>query len=70
MEGRWSKENETKVPVNWKKHSGAYGSGNNGKIEEYENEREGADVDSETACTDMRRAEECRLETGRRCQKI
>ncbi len=26
---------------------GAYGSGNNGgKIEEYENEREGADVDS------------------------
>ena len=33
------------------------GAETTGKIEEYENEREGADVDSETACTDMRRAE-------------
>ena len=58
MEGRWSKENETKVPVNWKKHSGSLRERKQrGKIEEYENEREGADVDSETACTDMRCAE-------------
>ena len=53
-----AKRTRRKVPVNWKKHSGSLRERKQrGKIEEYENEREGADVDSETACTDMRRAE-------------
>ena len=68
MEQRERDESSSKLEEALRELTGAETTG---KIEEYENEREGADVDSETACTDMRRAEtNAGLETGRRCQKI
>ena len=54
MEQRERDESSSKLEEALRELTGAETTG---KIEEYENEREGADVDSETACTDMRRAE-------------
>ena len=57
MEQRERDESSSKLEEALRELTGAETTG---KIEEYENEREGADVDSETACTDMRRAERMR----------
>ena len=54
MEQRERDESSSKLEEALRELTGAETTG---KIEEYENEREGADVDSETACTDMRHAE-------------
>ena len=54
MEQRERDESSSKLEEALRELTGAETTG---KIEEYENEREGADVDSETACTDMRCAE-------------
>ena len=54
MEQRERDESSSKLEEALRELTGAETTG---KIEEYGNEREGADVDSETACTDMRRAE-------------
>ena len=54
MEQRERDESSSKLEEALRELTGAETTG---KIEEYENEREGADVDSEIACTDMRRAE-------------
>ena len=54
MEQRERDESSSKLEEALRELTGAETTG---KIEEYENEREGADVNSETACTDMRRAE-------------
>lgn len=54
MEQRERDESSSKLEEALRELTGAETTG---KIEEYENEREGTDVDSETACTDMRRAE-------------
>ena len=54
MEQRERDESSSKLEEALRELTGAETTG---KIEEYENEREGADVDSETACTDMKRAE-------------
>lgn len=51
MEQRERDESSSKLEEALRELTGAETTG---KIEEYENEREGADVDSETACTDMK----------------
>ena len=48
MEQRERDESSSKLEEALRELTGAETTG---KIEEYENEREGADVDSETACT-------------------
>ncbi len=57
MEQRERDESSSKLEEALRELTGAETTG---KIEEYENEREGTDVDSETACTDMRHAERMR----------